>query len=597
MMDSRRRIGSPFTRLFRRHWVRMLAGMLLGLLSMIAGIGLLALAGWFISAAAFAGLAAGSALAFNFFYPSIGVRLFAIGRTLTRYAERIVSHDVTFRILESLRVWFYTHLEPRVPAVLSAYRSGDVLNRIVADIDALDNLYLRVLSPTAVAIITALLLALFLWWFDPLISLTAFGCLLLSGFGVPTLAHAAGADNGRKMAQHAAALRVHIVDTVTGLPELLVFGTRQRAIAPAMRASRRLIETQRRMSRIRGATAAAGVMISGLAMLGVLFLGVRLVNLTRLQGVNLALILLAVLAAFESVAPLATAYQYLELTRTSARRLMEITTVPPAVRFPAAPATQPPHFSIRFENVYFQYPGRTAHVLRGIDLHIRPGEKVVVLGATGSGKSTLVHLLARFHDPDSGAIRIGGADIRTFSETQLRRWISVVPQDVHLFNASIRENLQLAAPDASENDLRTALATVQLISFVENLPRGLDTWIGASGKLLSGGQARRLAAARLVLHDAPLWLLDEPTEGLDTLTARRLMETLLAQADGKSVLWITHRLDGLRQMDRIVLIERGRIAEQGTHDELLAHRTRYAALHAGLNFWQEPPEAPSVRNP
>ena len=594
-MDNRRRTSSPFLGLFQRHWTRMLAGMLLGLLSMIAGIGLLALAGWFISAAALAGLTAGSALAFNFFYPSIGVRIFAIGRTLARYAERIVSHDATFRILESLRVWFYTRLEPRVPAVLSGYRSGDVLNRIVADIDALDNFYLRVLSPTTVAVITALLLALFLWWFDPLVSLTAFGCLLLAGFGVPALAYAAGADSGRQMAQHAADLRVHIVDTVTGLSELLVFGGRRHAIEPPMRASHRLIKAQRRMSRIRAGTSAAGVLISGLAMLGVLFLGVRLVDRAQLQGVNLALILLAVLSAFESVAPLATAYQYLEMTRTSARRLLEITAAPPAVGYPQTPAARPPHFGITFENVHFQYAGRAVPVLQGIDLHIRPGEKVAVLGVTGSGKSTLVQLLTRFYDPTSGSIRIGAADIRAFSEPQLRSWISVMPQDVHLFNASIRENLQLAAPGASEADLGRALATAQLSTFVENLPDGPDTWIGASGRLLSGGQARRLAAARLVLHDGPVWLLDEPTEGLDTLTARRLTAALLARAGAKTVLWITHRLDGLQRMDRIVLMEGGRIVEQGSHAELLAHRTRYAALYAGRNLWRQMPEMPPHR--
>ncbi len=549
-MAEPRRTWRPFVRLFARYWRWMLLGMLLGLLSLVSAVGLLALAGWFLSAAALAGLVPASAYLFNVFYPSVGVRVFAIARTLARYAERIVSHDATFRILEGLRCWFYERLEPLAPGALAGYRSGDLLNRAVADIDALDNLYLRVLSPSVVAVALAGLLTAFLWRFDAGIALWALGCLLAAGFAVPWAAGRAGADTGRRLAAATSDLRVGVIDTITGLADLLVCGAQDRWLAKVKRADDRQLQAQRRMSHLRGVSAGVTLGLSGLAMLAVLYRGVGLAQAGSLGGPELALVVLAAMAAFEAVTPLAAAYQYLSHTRTAARRLVEIVETPPAVRFSQEQAGLPRGFDIRFEGVSFRYPGRREAVLKEFDFTVASGEHVAVLGETGCGKSTLINLLVRFWDPQKGRILVGGRDLRSFAERDLRRMLSVAPQQVHLFNGTLRDNLLVARPAAGPEEITQALAAAQLTQFVARLPRGLDTWIGESGRLLSGGEARRLAAARLVLHDGPVWLLDEPTEGLDRVTERRMTRALLDRAAGKTVIWITHRQDQLAHLHR-----------------------------------------------
>ncbi len=540
-MAEPRRVWRPFTALFARYRRWMLLGMLLGLLALVSAVGLLSLAGWFLSAAALAGLVPASAYVFNVFYPSVGVRVFAIARTLARYAERIVSHDATFRILEGLRCWFYERLEPLAPGALGGFRSGDLLNRAVADIDALDNLYLRVLSPSVVAAALAALLTAFLWHFDAGIALWALGCLLAAGFAVPWAAGRAGTGTGRRLARATSDLRVGIVDTVTGLADLLVFGAADRWLEKVAAADDRLVRAQRRMSHIRGVSAGVTLALSGLAMLAVLYLGAGLVGDGALGGPELALVVLAVMASFEAVTPLAAAYQYLSHTRTAARRLVEIVETPPAVRFAAEPAGLPQTFDIRFEGVTFAYPGRGVKVLEDFSLAVGAGEHLAVRGETGCGKSTLIHLLVRFYDPQAGRILLGGRDLRSFAERELRRVFAVMPQQVHLFNGTLRDNLQVARPGATEQQMAEALAVARLSDFVARLPRGLDTWIGESGRLLSGGEARRLAAARLVLRDGPVWLLDEPTEGLDRVTEQEMTRALLARAAGRTVIWITHR--------------------------------------------------------
>ena len=535
------RVWRPFMALFGRYWRWMLLGMLLGLLALVSAVGLLSLAGWFLSAAALAGLVPASAYVFNVFYPSVGVRVFAIARTLARYAERIVSHDATFRILEGLRCWFYERLEPLAPGALGGFRSGDLLNRAVADIDALDNLYLRVLSPSVVAVALAGLLTAFLWHFNAGIALWALGCLLAAGFAVPWAAGRAGAGTGRHLARATADLRVAVVDTVTGLADLLVFGAADRWLEKVAEADGRVVRAQRRMSHIRGVSGGITLALSGLAMLAVLYLGVGLVQAGSLGGPELALVVLAVMASFEAVTPLAAAYQYLSHTRTAARRLVEIVETPPAVRFPTEAAGWPQSFDIRFEDVTFGYPGRRGRVLENFDLAVAAGEHLAVRGETGCGKSTLIQLLVRFYDPQAGRILVGGRDLRSFAEKDLRRMLSVMPQQVHLFNGTLRDNLLVARPGATPEEIAEALEIARLSGFVARLPHGLDTWIGESGRLLSGGEARRLAAARLVLHDGPVWLLDEPTEGLDRVTEQEMTRALLARAAGRTVLWITHR--------------------------------------------------------
>jgi ATP-binding cassette subfamily C protein CydC len=338
------------------------------------------------------------------------------------------------------------------------------------------------------------------------------------------------------------------------------------------------------MSRIRGLSTALTTLLSGLTGGVVLWLGAEGVFRKEMGGAGLALVAMAVLAAFEGVMPLPAAYQFLGRTREAAARLSEIVRVKPATVFPAVSAGPPSAFDLTFETVGFRYAVDAPPALDGVSLHIPEGRRVVVLGHTGAGKTTLVNLLVRFWDPTEGRILIGGRDIRSFSEADLRRMISVVSQQAHLFNASVRDNLRVACGDASEADMKGALAAARLLDVVESLPEGLDTWIGEGGRELSGGQARRLSVARALLHDAPIWILDEPTEGLDTVTEREMMASLYRHARGKTLLLITHRLltgdrmpsgtgereapapGAPRSSDTMVMLDRGRIVDQGPLD-------------------------------
>ena len=582
VLDQWRQLA-PFIKLLRRHVKWMALGTGLGLLAVASAVGLLALSGWFICAAAYAGLSATSAQLFNFFHPSIGIRLFAISRTLARYAERVVTHDTTFRILQSLRSWFYIHLEPLAPSRLMRFRSGDILNRIVSDIDALDNLYLRVLSPSVIALIMAFLATGFLWMFDRLIALSTLMFLLIAGFLVPAMALGLGAGGGDRLTHCLSDLRIRIVDGLQGLPELLVFGADSQYLELVAQSSRKLVQIQLRMSHIKGLSAALTTLLSGLAVLSVLFLAVKLVNHGALDGPSLALATLAVMASFEAVIPLPAAYQYLGRTRQAGRRLLEIVNTQPQVLFPEQSSTKARTPGVKFEKVSFRYHDKAPWVLSAVDFQIPAERRVAVIGETGSGKSTLMQLLVRFWNPVSGHIRLAGEDIRNFNESDLRRLISVVSQQPHMFNTSLKENLLMACPDANDDDLWAALDTVQLSDFVKALPEGLETWIGEAGQLLSGGQTRRLAVARALLHDAPIWVLDEPTEGLDPITEKKMMLALKAQTAGRTLLLITHRLADLIWMDQVVMLDRGRIMARGTHEELLRNNERYAALHKRIS--------------
>jgi ATP-binding cassette subfamily C protein CydC len=550
-----------------------------GIVAMVSAVGLLALSGWFISAAAYAGLAVASAHLFNFFHPSIGVRMFAIGRTLARYAERIVSHDATFRILQSLRSWFYLKLEPLAPSRLMMYRSADVLNRIVSDIDALDNLYLRVLSPSSVALVTSFLVVAFLWIFDPFIAMSTAAYLAVAGFGVTAAALKLGEPCGHEIAQRTAELRVQIIDMLQGLADLLVFNAHHHHLETVTRSNRALLRSQLRMSHIRGLSMALITMIAGLAVLTALYLAVNMVSLELLDGANLALITLAILACFEAVLPLPTAYQYLGRTREAGRRLLEIVEIEPEITYPDTTATLSSHPGVTFEKISFRYNEIDPWALKDININIPAGHRTAVIGETGSGKSTLIHLLVRFWNPTTGCIRLAGRDIRNIDEAGLRRAISVVSQQPYMFNATLRENLLIADPGAGDDELFTALESAGLKAFVKNLPDGLNTWVGEAAKLLSGGQARRLALARTMLCNAPVWVLDEPTEGLDSITEQKFMLELKRKTRDRTMLLITHRLTDLHWMDNIVMLEKGQVAAQGSHAELLESNHRYAHLH------------------
>jgi ATP-binding cassette subfamily C protein CydC len=375
---------------------------------------------------------------------------------------------------------------------------------------------------------------------------------------------------------------MQIIDILQGLTDLLVFNAHHHRLKTAIRSNRALLSSQLRMSHIRGLSMALITMIAGLAVLTALFLAVNKVRLELLDGANLALIALAILACFEAVLPLPTAYQYLGRTRAAGRRLLEIVETEPEIAYPETTATLSSHPDVTFENICFRYKEIDPWALENINIKIAAGQRIAIIGETGCGKSTLIHLLVRFWNPTRGCIRLADHDIRNFSEAELRRTISVVSQQPHMFNTTLRENLQMADPGADNDELFAALESAGLKEFVNSLPDGLNTWVGEAGRRLSGGQARRLALARAMLHDAPVWVFDEPTEGLDTLTEHQFMQELKRKTGDRTLLLITHRLSDLHWMDNIVMLEKGQVAAQGTHAQLMTGNSRYASLHMRL---------------
>jgi ATP-binding cassette subfamily C protein CydC len=555
----------------------MFLGLLPAMAAAAAVVGLLAVSGWFIAAAAFAGLTPLTAHAFNMLHPSVAVRFFAILRTLARYGERILNHDTTFRILTTLRTWVYAKIEPLAPSGLVDFRQGDLLNRIVADVDALDNLFIRVMTPTVVAGFITLAVPGMLAAYSPAAAEALFCFLIAAGLAVPAGAQRLGATTGRHLTRQSGQLRTHIVEGLQGMADLLIFNAGRRQIECIWSAHQALLNSQARMSLIDGSAAAATTLLAGGAMWAVLYIGADPVASGALDGAFLALMTFATLAAFEAIMPLSAAYQYLGQTRQAARRLNDIICRPVPIAFVSTPAA-PKHAGIAFENVSFRYQAEAPPVLEKFNLKIGPAEHVAIMGATGSGKSTLIDLLCRFWDPETGSVRIGGVDLRQWPEAQLRQTLAVVSQRSHLFNTSIRENLLWARPEAEEEDLWRALGHARLKTFVAGLPQGLDTATGELGQLISGGEARRLTVAQAVLRDAPIWLLDEPTEGLDAANERELLRTIRSLAKGRSLLLVTHRPAELTTFDRIVVLEGGKAAEAGTYDALLASRGRLAAM-------------------
>jgi len=514
-------------------------------------------------------VAGAAGVAMNYFTPAAVIRGSAIARTAGRYFERLITHEATLRQLAGLRVWFYRHLEPLAPARLMEYHSGDLLSRIRSDIDALDNLYVRVLVPVLVAITAGIAFFLFTAYFDLTLALLLLSMLLIAGVLLPWFGHQLGKRPGRRIVELQSELRQAGIDGTQGLSELLVYGAADRHARHLDGLSHALVAEQDRMSRASGLTQAATGLTANLTLWGMLWLGIPLVHDGALAPPQLAMLALFSLATFEAVAPLPLAFQQLGSTLAAARRLFEIVDTEPAVPEPTTNSPPPRDTGIKIDRLTFRYPGAERSALDEFDLDLPDGRRVAIVGATGSGKTTLFNLLLRFWAPESGRIALGGQPLEAFRGEDLRERIALVSQHTHLFDASIRENLLVAAPDAPQGLLEQACTTAQIHDFIAELPDGYDTWVGETGVRLSGGQARRIAIARALLRDAPILLLDEPTEGLDAVTERALMDAVQRLMVGRTVLLITHRPVALAQMDEILVLDQGRVVERGTHAELL----------------------------
>jgi ATP-binding cassette, subfamily C, bacterial CydC len=561
----------PFLRLLRRHRRWALLALVCGVVTLLASIGLLAISGWFLSAAALAAASITAAQAFNVFAPSAGIRGCAVVRTAGRYAERIIAHETTLRLLSSLRVWFYRKIEPQAPASLLRQRSGDLLGRIVHDIDTLDGLFIRVLAPSLVAACICGAVCVLLWWLAPQLAWLFLLFFTAAAILVPLLTQHLGHPIGCSIQEQTARARANLVEDLQGMADLLIYGAHARHRRQRLQESRQLLRLQERMSAVTGLGSALLTLLAGLTAVSALYIAIPMIQEGRFAAPLLALIAFGVLAAFEAVTPLPGAWQMLGKTRAAARRILDITAVPADITFTQDDGPRPPHDTIAFHDVSFRYPQSTQQdAVTQIDLCLPQHTSLALVGPSGCGKTTLANLLARFWDPDQGRITIGGIDLRRLSEPRLRGMITVISQKTHIFNMTLRDNLRIAAPDATDEQLMDALARAELAEFVRRLPDGLDTWAGEQGSQMSVGQARRLALARALLKDAPIWILDEPTEGLDNRTGQQFTATLLANLTGKTMLLITHLEQVLGQVDQICFMQKARIVATGPHQALTA---------------------------
>jgi len=553
--------------LFKPYWRWMALGVLLALLTVLANVALLALSGWFITAMALAGVAG---LGMNYFTPAALIRGAALVRTVGRYGERLVTHEATFRLIAQLRVWFYEQLEPLAPAGLAAYRSGDLLSRVRADIDRLDHVYLRLFLPVAVALLATVIFVIFLLWFHPLLAVVEVVLLALAGGLLPWWVNKRGQHSSAQQVHLASELRAALVSDLQGMAELQIYGAAEAHAAEVERLAQALAQQQSILGRLQGLSQAALSLCASLAMWGVLVVAIPLVNTGQLAAPQLAMLALFALASFEAVMPLPLAFQLWGETQAAARRIFSVADQAVPVSDPAKPAPLNPPLHWRLDDVSYCYTAASQAALSAVNLDIPPGKRLALVGATGAGKSTLLSLLLRFQEPSTGTVYLNDQAVQAYAADAVRAHLAVLPQQSHLFNTTISANLRLAKPDASAAELEQMCRIAMIHSTIIAQPAGYETLVGETGLRLSGGQARRVALARALLKPAQCLILDEPTEGLDPESARAVMDNVLAHvtAQGQSLIVITHRLNGLAALDEVVVLDKGRIVQQGAHADL-----------------------------
>ncbi len=488
----------------------------------------------------------------------VGVRAFGISRPLARYAHRLVSHDLALRSLAGTRAATVRSLARRLPERSGAHRDGDLLTRLVGDVDAVQDLYLRGVIPPLVALTSGAVSVAVATVLLPAAGVVLAAGLVVGGVVVPMLAAALGGSIARRRAAVRAELTADLVEFVRGAPELVVLGADGAAVARIERLDAELTRLGRRDALAGGVVEGLSVLVAGLTAAGVLAVCVRATAEHRLDRVLVAALTLLAAAAFEAVAPLPPAALTLRATLESARRVLQISTRPPLVRDPVRAAPPPGQGPVVLQGIGVRPEDADGWGLRGVDLTLSPGDRVALVGRSGSGKTTLAELMVRFLDPDDGGVLLAGTDVRELAQRDVRRRICLDGQDAHLFATSIRENVRLARPDADDAAVEDALRRARLGDWTARIPHGADTLVGEDGAAVSGGERRRLALARALLADAPVLVLDEPTAHVDRPTATELIQDVLAAPD-RTVLLITHREEEALLMQRVIRLRRGRV--------------------------------------
>ncbi|WGE70158.1 cysteine/glutathione ABC transporter ATP-binding protein/permease CydC [Actinobacillus equuli subsp. haemolyticus] len=547
----------PFLSLYRTHWGHLLLGIVLAITSLTASIGLLSLSGWFLSAS----FLAGSAVIFNFFYPSSGVRGLAIGRTVSRYFERLVTHDATFRVLANLRVTVFRKLIPLSPSGLNRFRNSELLNRLVADVDTLDTLYLNLISPFVSAVMLIAFMGIGLSFVSPLLALIICGALTALLMIFPALFYRLGRKSGAKVIQARANYRSQFIEWIQMHAEFLLFGVVAQASNKLNQTEKEWLNAQSKESQLTGLSNALLTFANGILVCVVIYLASTAINVPSADYPEalIALVVFCVMASAEILMPIGLAFLHLGQVITAAERLNEITEQPPLVNFGNKNDWQKTDQNrplVQFNAVTFTYPNRVDPVLQNISFEIFAGQKVAILGKTGSGKSTIFQLINRNYDPTSGQIWLNSCNVADYAESSLRQHIVTLSQRVHIFNSSLRDNLLLGNDQATDPQLVHVLDQVGLSYLLDE--QGLDLWLGEGGRPLSGGEQRRLGLARLLVSQAEIVLLDEPTEGLDRETEQQILALILTHCQNRTLLMITHRLHGLDKFDKLYHIDNGR---------------------------------------
>jgi ATP-binding cassette subfamily C protein CydCD len=544
---------------------RLALALLLGSLALGSAVGLMATSGWLISRAS------QQPPVLYLMMAVTATRAFGIGRAVFRYGERLVAHDAVLRMLADTRVAVYRRLERLAPAGLRDTRRGDLLSRLVADVDALQDYWLRWLLPAGAATLVSAASVAFTAWLLPEAGAVLVAGLLAAGAGVPLITGAVARRAERRLAPARGVLATRVADLLTGTAELTVAGALPARTAQARKAD---AELTRIASRTATATALGDgltALVCGLTVAAAALVGAQAVAAGRLSGVAMAVVVLTPLAAFEAVLGMPSAVQFRQRVRKSAERVHEVLDAPEPVREPERPRQAPASpFPLLVKGLAARHPGQEREALAGLDLRLERGRRVAVVGTSGSGKTTLAQVLLRFLDAEAGSYTLGGVDAYALEGDDVRRLVGLCAQDAHLFDSSVRENLLLARREATDAELCDALARVRLLDWAQSLPDGLDTLVGEHGARLSGGQRQRLALARALLADFPVLVLDEPAEHLDLPTADALTADLLAATEGRTTLLITHRLAGLEDVDEVLVLERGRVVQRGGFAELAA---------------------------
>jgi ATP-binding cassette subfamily C protein CydC len=546
---------------------------LLSSITILASVALMGTSAWLISTAAIAVSVADLGVS------TVGTRFFGITRAIFRYLERLVSHDVTFRLLAKLRVWFYEKLEPLAPARLMNFRSGDLLARVIGDVETLENFYVRVVSPPLTAIVVGTVTAIFLASFYPLLAPVYLTFYLSLGLFLPILAQTTSRKSAEQTISLRADLQTNLVDGIQGMADLIAYGRADERLTQIAATADSYGNAQRRMARVTGIHSAMGTLLTNLGMWTILFLTIPQIINGEIAGPMLASLTLLTLASFEAVTPLPLAAQMWNSAREAARRLFEVVDTEPEIKDDTRYSKIDDRISnIEFSNLSFTYPSQTTPALQHLTFNLKPRTSLAIVGPSGAGKSTIANLLLRFWDYQVGEITLGGESLKALNQDEVRARCGYVSQNTYFFNTSIYENLRFARKKVTREEVEAACKSAQIHDFIMSLPKGYDTLIGEQGLRLSGGERQRLAIARALIKDAPILILDEPTANLDPLTEQQVLETLFKVMKQKTSLLITHRLIGLENVDEILVMNHGNIIERGTHAELAGKASFYGHL-------------------